>query len=109
MAHYFDDVFHRNAGHGQPKKPHMRRSSTARSISARSDFEGSMNGDDDDGHDTRSIGNSVAGAPFTDPERESQRQEADAHMHRYISEQLEKVQKDPDEDTGLVEEYETTA
>ncbi|KAK8134672.1 glycoside hydrolase family 63 [Apiospora sp. TS-2023a] len=109
MAHYFDDVFHRNTGHGQPKKPHMRRSSTARSISARSDFEGSANGDDDDNHDTRSIGNSVAGAPFTDPERESQRQEADAHMHRYISEQLEKVKKDPDEDDGLADEYEATA
>ncbi|KAK8037019.1 cytoplasmic protein [Apiospora marii] len=109
MAHYFDDVFHRSTGHGHPKKPHMRRSSTARSISARSDFESSVNGDDDDNHDARSIGNSVAGAPFTDPERESQRQEADAHMHRYISEQLEKVQKDSDEDTGLADEYEATA
>ncbi|KAK8107162.1 glycoside hydrolase family 63 [Apiospora kogelbergensis] len=109
MAHYFDDVFHRTTGHAQPKKPHMRRSSTARSIGARSDFEGSVNGDDDDEHDVRSIGNSVAGAHFTDPERESQRQEADAHMHRYISEQLEKVKKDPDEDAGLADEYEATA
>ncbi|KAK6825724.1 family 63 glycoside hydrolase [Apiospora arundinis] len=73
MAHYFDDVFHRTTGQGHPKKPHMRRSSTARSIGARSDFEGSVNGDDDDDHD------------------------------------LEKVKSDPDEDSRLAEEYETTA
>jgi hypothetical protein len=106
MAHYFDDVFHRNVGIGNPKvqKPRMRRSSTGRSIGARSDFDTSVNGDDDDG----SIGNSVANL---DPERESQRHEADAHMHRYITDQLERVKTDDEEDDryNLEDEVEATA
>lgn len=76
----------------------MRRSSTARSISARSDFDASVNGDE---YDVRSV------AP-DDPEREAQRKEADAHLHQYISEQLQRV-KDHDEFEGLAtgDEYET--
>lgn len=106
MAHYFDDVFHRTANGQKEKseKPKMRRSSTARSIGARSDFEGSVNGDDDD---VASLGNSVSNL---DPERESERREADAHLHHYISEQLERVKKDDLEYDGYnLEEHETHA
>lgn len=101
MAHYFDDIFHRTVGSpNRPNKPHMRRSSTARSISARSDFDVSINGDD---FDTRSV------AP-DNPEREAQRKEADAHLHQYISDQLQKV-KDHEELEGYAdgEEYEAHA
>lgn len=99
MAHYFDDIFHRTVGSPGKPKPHMhmRRSSTARSISARSDFDASINGED---FDTRSV------AP-DDPEREAERKEADVHLHQYISEQLQKV-KDHDEHNGYADgdEYE---
>jgi hypothetical protein len=77
MGHYFDDVFHRNVGSsGHGGKPHMRRSSTARSIGARSDFE-------DDTH-------SLAGSVHHDEERSKERSEADAHLHSYVSDQLER-------------------
>ena len=101
MAHYFDDVFHRDAGPGHHrKKPHMRRSSTARSIGARSDFESSINGDDDDANSVTAL----------DPEREAERREADAHMRHYISEQLERVKAHQDhEGYKLPDEYETQA
>ncbi|OTA83608.1 hypothetical protein M434DRAFT_181138 [Hypoxylon sp. CO27-5] len=103
MAHYFDDIFHRHVNIGnavRPSKKHMRRSSTARSISARSDFDASVNGEE---FDVRSVGPD-------DPEREAQRKEADAHLHQYISEQLEKV-KSHDDLEGFVDgdEYETHA
>ncbi|CAJ2511835.1 Uu.00g074600.m01.CDS01 [Anthostomella pinea] len=95
MAHYFDDILHRHVNVGSPKaeKPRMRRSSTARSMGARSDFDNSVYGDDDD-----------------DPEREAQRKEADAHLHSYISDQLQRV-KDHDEHNGYAdgEEYEAHA
>jgi hypothetical protein len=106
MAHYFDDVFHRTVhGHKEKNaKPKMRRSSTARSIGARSDFEGSVNGDDDD---VASLGNSVSNL---DPERESERREADAHLHHYISEQLERVKTDLEHDGyNMEDEHETHA
>lgn len=77
MGHYFDDVFHRNATGGGPNgMPRIRRSSTARSIGARSDFE-------DDTH-------SVTGSVHHDEERARERSEADAHMHSYVSDQLER-------------------
>lgn len=53
----------------------MRRSSTARSISARSDFD----------DDLRSMTNSVHQDEI---ERERERSEADEHMHRYITDEL---------------------
>lgn len=104
MAHYFDDVFHRAAGSPKTLKPKMRRSSTARSIGARSDFDTSVNGDDDDNN---SLGNSVD----LDPEREKEQRDADAHMHQYITDELEKVKSDQDENRtyGDQDEYETHA
>ncbi|KAI1083808.1 Six-hairpin glycosidase [Whalleya microplaca] len=102
MAHYFDDIFHRhqNAGGSKGRRPgHIRRSSTARSIGARSDFDASINGDE---IDVRSV------AP-DDPEKEAQRKEADAHLHQYIQEQLQRVQDHQEQGYADGDEYETHA
>ena len=85
MNHYFDDIFTRNAG--MPKgdnRPKICRSSTTRSIGARSDFDTSV--DDDD--DVRSRVNSLG--PDTE-ERERERREADEITANYVSEQLSRV------------------
>lgn len=104
MAHYFDDVFHRNAGINKDKfqKPLLRRSSTSRSIGARSDFE------NDDDEDIMSARRSSFGK--MDADRENMRREADAHMHQYITEQLQRV-KSNDEHNGyrMGDEFETQA
>jgi len=89
MNHYFDDIFTRNAG--RPKgdsRPKIRRSSTTRSIGARSDFDSVDEDHNDDDEDVRSRMNSVG--PDTD-ERERERQEADALTANYVSEQLSRV------------------
>lgn len=108
MSHYFDDVFSRAIGgdKAKPTKPQMRRSSTARSIGARSDFDTSINGEDDDDDDIASQGNSV---DHSNPERDTERREADAHLHHYISEQLERVKTDLEENgyTNMEDEFET--
>jgi hypothetical protein len=87
MAHYFDDIFTRHVGPPRLAKPaHIRRSSTTRSIGARSDYDISTNGDLED--DVRSLGNSVGPDHL---QREHERQEANAHIATYVTEQLEKV------------------
>lgn len=88
MAHYFDDIFQRSVN--IKRRPstvgmHIRRSSTARSIGARSDF------DTDEEDDARSTANSVFP---TDPEREKEKSEADEHMHHYITDQLNRINGD---------------
>lgn len=116
MSHYFDDILTREIKRrdsttpttpGPNGKPRMRRSSTARSIGARSDFDSEMNGQD--GHDD-SLGNSVT---LEDPDRLRERlrekSEADAHMHRYISDQLERFKEDKEYVNGGDNEYEATA
>lgn len=85
MAHYFDDTFSRHISQPKDSKPSLRRSST-RSIGARSDFDTSVNGDEED--DKHSVGNS---APGEDPEQKRLREEADVHVANYVSEQLQKV------------------
>jgi hypothetical protein len=93
MNHYFDDIFTRHNA-GKPKKgarPGVRRSSTSRSIGARSDFEPSVNGDHDDPIDGHSV------APDTE-ERERERREADAHTAAYVSEQLSRVRSNQSAD-----------
>ncbi|KFY16602.1 hypothetical protein V492_01224 [Pseudogymnoascus sp. VKM F-4246] len=86
MAHYFDDVFGRHIGQPETFKPKpMRRSSTSRSIGARSDFNSSINGDAHTEVDGDSKRNSV------DPEGEREREEVNKHVAHYVSEQLEKV------------------
>lgn len=106
MAHYFDDIFTR---HSKPKnsKPHLlRRSSTARSIGARSDFDSHTNGDHDD--ETRSL-KSVGPE---DLENEHDRSERDAHLNNYVTEQLERVRsydsgtfRDADEFEAQLDEH----
>lgn len=105
MAHYFDDIFQRHIDNGVPHpggRRHLRRSSTARSITARSDFESSVNGDDD----ARSVTNSVY---HDDPGKVKEKQEADSHMHRYISDQLRRYNGASNEDDSGGDEYETRA
>jgi hypothetical protein len=99
MNHYFDDVFTRHVGQAKPKSPKIRRSSTARSMGARSDFDASVNGDDD----ARSTGNSVENE---DPERERERREADVHTASYVSEQLQRVRSNQSADYENGDEFE---
>jgi hypothetical protein len=96
MAHYFDETLHRHA-RGGVQTPRFRRSSTARSIGARSDFEGA-----DDGEASSSV---ILG----DPEKLRRKAEADAHMHHYISDQLERVRTARDAGSGDGEEFEAHA
>ena len=84
MAHYFDDDFTRHVGPQKTPKPAIRRSSTTRSMAARSDFDESEKGDDDG----RSIGNSV---DAESPELKREREQANKHVANYITEQLERV------------------
>jgi hypothetical protein len=119
MSHYFDEVMHRGSHpHGaqtpamlSPTAPRLlRRSSTSRSLAARSDFN-DVNGGrssagseydgngDGDGAQTPGAGDgngmarrgSVNPALLNDPDRVKARAEADAHLHSYISQQLERV------------------
>ncbi|ELR08675.1 hypothetical protein VC83_03844 [Pseudogymnoascus destructans] len=86
MAHYFDDFFGRHIGQPESFKPKpMRRSSTSRSIGARSDFNSSINGDAHTEGGAGSVRNSV------DREGERERDEVNKHVAYYVSEQLEKV------------------
>lgn len=105
MAHYFDDIFQRNVG-GVPHTngmPRIRRSSTARSIGARSDFDGSLDGDEHD-DDVRSTTASVFPV---DSERAKEREEADSHMHQYVSNQLERYKTgEPNSNLANAEELE---
>lgn len=102
MMHYFDDTFSRHVSShgaktpGTPAMPRIRRSSTARSLAVRSDFSNGTDADeeaaDDDAYATprrRSSQGSVLS--MADPLRAKERADADAHMHHYISEQLERV------------------
>lgn len=84
MAHYFDDVFTQHVSQPKLSKSLLRRSSTSRSIGARSDFDTSANGDYEDG--VCSMRNSTENT-----ERERERIEANAHVARYVSERLERV------------------
>lgn len=104
MNHYFDDVFTRHIGQPRANKSpysQMRRSSTARSIGARSDFDISLNGDGED--DALSVGNS---AETENPERERARREADEHTANYVSEQLSRVRSNQSADFETGDEFE---
>jgi hypothetical protein len=106
MAHYFDDIFHRHVNVSTPRRQSftkMRRSSSARSISARSDFEASANGDTEE---STSMSNS--GLLDEEPEASKERQEADQHMNRYVSTQLEKFRSDGEEAYERGDEFEAT-
>lgn len=89
-AHYFDDIFTET---GKPKKPHhLRRSSTARSIGHRSDWE--SNKDDDEATTPLARQNSVGYLNAEDIQRKSA---IDQHVAHYVSDQLERLRtKDAD-------------
>lgn len=88
MAHYFDDVFTRQSMPRSPSMPRIRRSSTARSIGARSDFDASEPNGYDDDHDGGSVTHD------DNPDRQREKAEAEEHMHNYITRQLERVKNE---------------
>jgi hypothetical protein len=103
MSHYFDDVFTRHVANrrgSQSPHPKMRRSSTSRSLGARSDFDHSLNGDEED---KISVGNSVE---TETAERERERREADQHTANYVSEQLSRVRSNQSADFEDGDEFE---
>jgi hypothetical protein len=125
MSHYFDDILHRqttatHGGHTPNKSPMLsptvprllRRSSTSRSLAARSDYSVNANGDEegDDGAETpggySARRGSVNPAMLSDPARVKERAEADAHLHSYISQQLERVKLERGGE-GAGDEFET--
>lgn len=105
MSHYFDETLHRHA-RGGSQTPRIRRSSTARSIGARSDFDRATDYDSDVESSELRRGSSVI---LGDPEQLRRRAEADAHMSNYVSEQLERVRSATEYENGHGEEYETQA
>jgi len=112
MAHYFDDIFHRSLDIGSPKSPsvrhHLRRSSTARSIGARSDFDVSLNGGDDDDGDDDEDARSIIDSVFHDgPDKSKEKEEADLHMHHYISDQLNRYKDETLNVQNHEDEFET--
>lgn len=106
MSHYFDDMFQRSLDLGTPRsgsRMRIRRSSTARSIGARSDFDASINGVDDDAL-------SHSSAIHDEPERTKEKEEADSHLHRYISDQLDRYKgENLDQYEAHEDEFETKA
>lgn len=84
-SHYFDDIFNHQ---GKPRKPHhLRRSSTTRSIGARSDWETSTNGDDEAStpiNRTNSVG-------YLNADDIAAKEEVDQRVAHYVSGQLEKI------------------
>jgi hypothetical protein len=99
MMHYFDDTFSRHVASSgtktptTPSMPRIRRSSTARSLAVRSDFSNGTDDDeaDDDAYATPRRSSQSSVLMMADPTRRKEREDADAHMHHYISEQLERV------------------
>lgn len=136
MAHYFDDIFHRHIGGAQTPRspmmsPRLRRSSTSRSLAARSDFDiNDLNGyaDEADGKfppRKGSIGEALYMSnghgnydsqngnqngyqrghrhttSYYDPRSSKERQESEAHLHAYITQQLEKVKMERGAEIGI--------
>lgn len=118
MMHYFDDTFSRHITAGgtktpsTPSMPRIRRSSTARSLAVRSDFSNGTDedGDEDDGAYTPRRSSHGSVLLDADPLRAKERADADAHMSRYVSEQLERVRSQRDEEwMSPADEIETGA
>jgi hypothetical protein len=103
MSHYFDDILHRHVEGAQtpkspvmsPNMPRLRRSSTTRSIAARSDFDSNdLNGYDEEADGdfpTRKGSMAFPNMLGIDADGLRERQEADEHLHTYITQKLEKV------------------
>ncbi len=116
MSHYFDDILTRGVSvsasgpKSEKRRGHVRRSSMARSIGARSDFDTVVAGgdDDDDEHfDARRSSVYGGGSVWDDAERQAEIREANIHLHRYVTDQLERVRTDRGESD--VDEYEAQA
>ena len=85
--HYFDDILFSTGP--RPKKPFtLRRSSTTRSIGFRSDYETSINGDDEDPVSPVRRKNSVG---YLDEEEIKAKKEIQDKFNNYVSRQLERV------------------
>ena len=86
-AHYFDDVFSKPNG----TQPKFRRSSTTRSIGNRSSFNVSANGDlhaeDDD-----EVQSAIGSVRNEQHEKERRKSEANEHVAKYVTDQLERIQ-----------------
>lgn len=110
MAHYFDDMVQRSIDMGTPRSlglQRIRRSSTSRSVGARSDFDAPNGLDEDDARlTTRSTTHS---ALLEDPARARERAEADSHLHRYISDQLNRYKGFNGADRESEDEFKTKA
>lgn len=89
-AHYFDDVFLRQA---RPKKPPgLRRSSTTRSIGMRSDWTGSAHDDEEDNEEAvASPLKRVNSIGYLDADALKRKAEVDEQVAHYIADQLERV------------------
>lgn len=71
--------------------PKIRRSSTTRSIGNRSSFNGSANGDlFDEGEDE--LQSAVGSVRKESKEKERRKSEANEHVAKYVTEQLERIQ-----------------
>lgn len=95
MAHYFDDIMDR--GHERPRTPStpkMRRSSIARSIGSRSDFD--TNGLVSEDSTRRPSMSGLGVQMANDPAMLRERAEADQAMRHYIDQKLTKVKQDRD-------------
>lgn len=100
-AHYFDDIL---SSGPRPKKPsNLRRSSTTRSIGFRSDYETSIDGDDEDPASPARRKNSIG---YLDEDAIKKRKEIEEKFSHYVSGQLERVK------TGMADyepdEFETS-
>lgn len=76
-SHYFDDIFTRSARPRSSGRPSIRRSSTSRSIGARSDFGSAFNGETPD-------------TPSADDEEPDRRNE---HVSNYVESQIQRVRR----------------
>lgn len=76
-THYFDDIFSRHRRRRSSGRPHIRRSSTSRSIGNRSDFATTSN----DGY-TPGVESALDEDEYAEP---------DEHVSHYVESQLERV------------------
>jgi hypothetical protein len=104
LNHYFDDIFSRHVYKPRTTKPPylVRRSSTTRSIGARSDFDRSGSADGDGNEDFRSVDSTETETA----EKERERREADEHTANYVWEQLSRVRSNQSADFETGDEFE---
>ena len=118
-AHYFDDIFSRNIkpldGHS-PAHKHMRRSSTSRSIGARSSIattepepetpEKDKDGDQNAAKETDGLNGQLARGEPENSEVLQRREEADQRVASYVSDQVQRVKR-RDSVAAYDDEFET--